>query len=677
MAAKKGKQRSKRIIGAKYFPFPTARPGQERFMEDISRALREGRRLVAHAPTGIGKTVAVLTTAAAWSRAKNKKLFFLTSKQSQHTIAVDTLRAIGERMRALSVVDIISRERMCPEHLSNGSKPLCQSDERYDSCRLLGNDNLSAVEHLLSNILHVEEVVEFATEARVCPYRAALDAAQECDVIVCDYNYVFSSIRDVILARLGIEPEDMIIIVDEAHNLPDRIRENMSVSLSLPVIEKAARQCVGEYEQLGYYIKDVGQVLSDLHEDATQGRTGKKMARRAFPVSDTLEQVGKELSEYADEKNREGPWELERDDLVKRLNYLVSSTLSGDQSYNMGVFMNDLQRHVSRRGLEGKDSNIHHLMRFLGEWMDESTGKLRLCSEKNGPILEVYQLDPGEMGKEIFRRVSGVILMSGTLFPGKMYVEILGMDLKKCLIRHYTSPFPPSNKLVVGMNFVTTLYRKREKTMFQAIANQIQEVSKYARGNIAAFFPSYKLLSHIHVHLKRCFLNKPILLEKKGMTKREKGALMGKLRELKEGNGAILFAVQGGSLSEGVDYCDNLLDGILIVGLPLKPPTVKARGLVRYYTRRFGRSKGYYYSYVHPAINKVLQASGRAIRGYRDWVFVILMDHRFGMVMYKKRFPQDFDYSMMDDVHGRIEEFLEDHGKTDKKIYEEEDSTSK
>ena len=120
-----------------------------------------------------------------------------------------------------------------------------------------------------------------------------------------------------------------------------------------------------------------------------------------------------------------------------------------------------------------------------------------------------------------------------------------------------------------------------------------------------------------------------------------------------------MLAVQGGSLSEGVDYRDNLLDGICIVGLPLSPPTTKIKGLIKYYKGKYGKSKGYYYTYVYPAINKVLQASGRAIRSYNDRAFIVLMDHRFGMSTYMKAFPPDFKYDMVDNVHSYIRSFLE------------------
>jgi len=626
--ADRAKDETVSIIGAKYFPFPTARPGQKNFMKDISSALREEKNLVAYAPTGIGKTVATLTSMVSWCKAKEKKLLFLTSKHSQHHIAVETLSMIKKKMSQLSVIDIIAKEKMCSIKRTKGMKLLCQADERYDNCPLKGSNNHSLMEHFLSNILHVEELVKLAGEADICPYRAAVDAAMYADVIVCDYNYVFSEIAEVMIPRLGIEMEDMVLIIDEAHNLPDRIRENQSLKLTPKMIEKASKQCRREDEQLGYYISDVGQVLTDLDE----------------ALSDRID--------------NEGTVEITRKDLVGRLDYLFASTLSGDNRYTTGIFIKELAAISDKFDIISKKNHIKFVLAFMEAWMTEEKGNLKLYSNGSRSMLEIYPMDTAGYCRSIFRNLSLSVLMSGTLFPGAMYAEILGMDLTRTVIKHYPSPFPRENRLIVGLNIVTTLYNKRNTHMFQAIANQIQEISRYTPGNIAVFFPSYQLLGEISAHLERCYVSKPTLVEDRKMSKMQKREIFNELKVLKKEGGSIMLAVQGGSLSEGVDYRNNLLDGICIVGLPLSPPTTKIIGLIKYYKGKFGKSKGYYYSYVYPAINKVLQASGRAIRSYSDRAFIVLMDHRFGISTYVKAFPPDFKYDMVDNVHSQIQSFL-------------------
>src|SRR3989304_609500 len=110
------------------------------------------------------------------------------------------------------------------------------------------------------------------------------------------------------------------------------------------------------------------------------------------------------------------------------------------------------------------------------------------------------------------------------------------------------------------------------------------------------------------------------------------------------GAGGLIAGVLGGGLSEGGDYRDNLLRAVCIVGLPLSPPTLEVEALKAYYTAKFGGEKGHEYAGVYPALNKVLQAAGRPIRGERDRAVVVLMDRRYLDARYVAGRPPDFRY---------------------------------
>jgi len=132
------------------------------------------------------------------------------------------------------------------------------------------------------------------------------------------------------------------------------------------------------------------------------------------------------------------------------------------------------------------------------------------------------------------------------------------------------------------------------------------------------FFPSYELLEEAHSRFFAFHVGKKILVERPEWTKAQRDGAIEALRVARAEGGAVLFAVQGGSLSEGVDYEGNVLTAVIVVGLPLSPPNVEVEALKEYYCRKFGFAKGYDYAYVFPAVNKVLQAAGRAIRSERD-----------------------------------------------------------
>src|SRR2546428_5029896 len=69
-----------------------------------------------------------------------------------------------------------------------------------------------------------------------------MDAAARANLVVCDYNYLCSEILERFLPRLGHSLDDLVLIVDEAHNLPDRIRAHLGGDLSVHDLLKAAKE---------------------------------------------------------------------------------------------------------------------------------------------------------------------------------------------------------------------------------------------------------------------------------------------------------------------------------------------------------------------------------------------------------------------------------------------------
>ena len=215
----------------RYFAHGEVRDSQAEMVEDGFEALLSEGFLMASAPTGIGKTAAALASAISVQRssADNIRILFLTGRQSQHRIVVDTAKQINQRMEQneplLRVVDLIGREGMC-ENVDRISGR-CYCEDEIDS---------SMREELRGNIrsqmwrvpMHVDDMIRASRKIQLCPWAAAREAAKNCDILICDYNHVFiDSVREASLPAMGIELENVILIIDEAHNLPDRIRNGM------------------------------------------------------------------------------------------------------------------------------------------------------------------------------------------------------------------------------------------------------------------------------------------------------------------------------------------------------------------------------------------------------------------------------------------------------------------
>jgi len=153
-------------------------------------------------------------------------------------------------------------------------------------------------------------------------------------------------------------------------------------------------------------------------------------------------------------------------------------------------------------------------------------------------------------------------------------------------------------------------------------------------------------------------LHKKILVEQPGWTKSQRDGALEVLRLARSEGGALLLGVQGGSLSEGVDYHDNLLAAVIVVGLPLGPPNVEVEALKDYYSRKFGYAKGYDYAYVFPAMNKVLQAAGRPIRSETDRAAIVLLEGRLLEPRYARCLPPDFGPTRSESPAAEVGRFL-------------------
>jgi DNA excision repair protein ERCC-2 len=102
----------------------------------------------------------------------------------------------------------------------------------------------------------------------------------------------------------------------------------------------------------------------------------------------------------------------------------------------------------------------------------------------------------------------------------------------------------------------------------------------------------------------------------------------------------ILFAVQGGVFSEGVDYPGKMVIGAFVVGPPLPNFDLEREKMREYYQENY--AAGFDYAYTYPAMAKAVQAAGRVIRSETDQGIIILMDNRFIQPSYVKSMPQDW-----------------------------------
>lgn len=592
------------------FPYETMRPIQRDVIKTILGGINTKKGVIIHAPTGLGKTVASLAPALTKALADDKKVIFLTSRNTQHQIAIDTLNAIKKSKGIqIKATDIIGKKWMC---LQPGVQSL-SSGEFSEYCKALREDkkcsyyeNLKSGETLTAKAklareqllqqspVAVEALLDKGKEHELCPYELGMLLAKEANVIVTDYYYMFHpSIRENFLKKNDIDLSECIIIIDEAHNLPSRIKDLASHRLSTTILQRAAK----EASQQG--AKDLIQPLESLYT----------IVKNLITSSQDEAYVDKHnfLSQTQDNFNYT--------DLISQCHKI------GDQVRE-----------------QKKISAIGSVASFLEAWLDDALGFTRIVSRKRTPTGETITLnykclDPSIIAKPIIEQTYTTIAMSGTLTPTSMYTKLLGFA-SDAIQEEFPSPFPKENQLNLIVAKTSTKYTARSNEQFQDIASVITDVANATPGNSMIFFPSYFVKEQVEKYLTG--IEKTVFMERPDMSSNERDEMISSFRQYKK-FGAVLLGVVSGSFGEGLDLPGDELKTVVVVGLPLSKPDLETKALIEYYDTKF--KSGWNYGYIFPAFNRVIQNAGRCIRSPTDRGVIVFLDERYTWDKYYRCFP--------------------------------------
>ena len=657
-----------------------ARPGQHEMITHIVQALQSGGHHLAAAPTGIGKTAAALAGCIHESRNSNSSaatIMFLTGRQSQHRIVVETVRAINNRLASgehkVSLVDLIGQSHMCvqpfaKEHPALFSR-LCSDMRAKRSCKPWLANAPSMSERILSHPLHVDELVELARHhsengrsCQVCPWKAARESARAADVVVCDYNHLFNdNVRKATLDAMGLSLENLILVIDEAHNLPERIRRGLERRMTPEMVRNAAFE-MEEYagtnaEQNGlgsndsiFWALEVLKVLRskvvaffrELNQRLNQSKTGAGVKSR--DSKDKRTEMRIEISELLDVV-KESIALVNQSGVQTKLGDVASS--SNPTSLGLTDFAGLLAQvtiDVDDSDEEGEKelacTRLAAMLEVLIEWGKDAALVMRFESNNQSGTVSTHLLDAGVVSGPILKQVRGSVLMSGTLHPPSMYSDLLSVPSERKSEHSYDSPFLAKNRPVAIAEDVTTKYTGRGADNTNRIRSHIENLIASTTGHIAVFAPSYAQLNeYVKEHHWRVGR---VIYEDSSWSKAQADDLLSELEnERHSGRKVLVAGVFGGRLSEGIDYHDNLLSAVVCIGIPMAPPSVVSDALREYISERFGKGKSWQYASFQPAVNAVMQAMGRPIRAYGDKAFVLLLDNRFKQSNYRRCLPAE------------------------------------
>lgn len=209
------------------FPF-SYRPGQKELAAMVYHTVEKGKRLFVEAPTGVGKTISTVFPAVkAMGEEVCDRIFYLTAKTITRTVAEDCFELLGKQKLLFKTLTITAKEKMCVMDTVSCNPGECERAKgHYNRVNEAVYDMLIH-EHKMSR----DMIEKYAEKHQVCPFEMALDAALFADAVICDYNYVFDP--NVYLRRFFSTEKkgNMVLLVDEAHNLVERGREMYSARL--------------------------------------------------------------------------------------------------------------------------------------------------------------------------------------------------------------------------------------------------------------------------------------------------------------------------------------------------------------------------------------------------------------------------------------------------------------
>ncbi len=590
-----------------HFPYASVRDGQDIMIRECYRDMKAGKRLFLGAPTGTGKTLSALYPAVRLlGEGRIDRIFYLTAKATTRREAYRAAGQLFESGAHLRTIVLTAREQLCrndaakadpgglSRHCNGGSCPYAKGF--FDRCGAAVCQALTA-----RSGFDREAILRFAQQHHICPYEFQLELSEQCDILICDYNYAFDP--QIYLRRyFGSDPlpGKNVFLIDEAHNLFDRASEMYSAELRITEVE-AVRSRLSMTE------KKLFAALDKL-ENAMFG------FRRL--CSDSMQKDGEGV-EYGFYLNRRG---------LENVYPLVTAARAAGEE-----LLKDPPEGLELPEVQGL---IRALSRFekISEYYDERFLTF-ITVEGEELSWRLICLDPSYILDTCHNRAFSSVLFSATLTPTDYFADILGGGREAVKVT-LPSPFDPKNCCVAAVTGISTRYADRDATVKKLVSIIAATASGHA-GNYMVFFPSYAYMEKTHKLFTERYPRVSTVAETRGMGHREREAFLSAFQE--DGKLRVGFCVLGGSFSEGVDLPGGRLIGVVVVGTGLPGISNQRNILKEYYDNT--RESGFEYAYTYPGINRVLQAAGRVIRRDDDRGVIVLVDDRYAEPATKMLLP--------------------------------------
>lgn len=553
----------------------------------------DGGIALCDAGTGIGKTYAYLTAAAAASRfgagSSHRPIIISTSSIAlQNAVQTEylpllscTLLADGQIDKPLlSVIRKGKGHYVCDERLQRRLRQVNfqkKDPAAADALRSLKDTlDMDKVPHLSGYDRERVCVPQFCDcDHQDCRYRRFLKRCDDERYVfqICNHNLLLANAIHRSQGRCPIFPEHSVIIVDEAHKLPEAAREMFGMTLTAGDIQSMIRQL---------------------------------RAERYLLAADVLADTA-------------GP-------LLRKL------TAPREESESLDAYLHLLT--IPSRSLPIIEKQVGNLLTVQGRRQLETLrGAVSLFSDpQSNMVLYTAEDDDGgtmlcatvsnlteQMRRILWRPEHAFVLASGTLAVGDDFHRFRSqaglLDGRRVTESVSLSPFDYRRNCLLYLPQLPP--NQCSETYYDELAEEITALIRAAWGHALVLFTSYAAMSAVKDRLRKRELSFPMFtLGRNAMHMTER---------FRQTPGAVLLAT--GAAWEGFDFPGDCVSLLVIPRLPFAyPDALKEKEREEYASLR-----QFIQNVAVPEMQiKLRQGFGRAIRTETDTCVIAILDERAG-----------------------------------------------
>ncbi|CAF0719384.1 unnamed protein product [Brachionus calyciflorus] len=602
------------------------------------------------------------------------KIIYASRTHSQLTQVIKELKMT--QYKDIKTCAIGSRDQLCINPQVNQQKSyttklnMCKAKVNAKTCYFYNNVENILPELKTMTTVDIEDLNAFGNKHKCCPYYTARNLKEGADILFMPYNYLLDK---KLRKSNNIDMNNTVVIFDEAHNVERVCEDSASAELSITDIASAMQEIGFILEEM----KNMPDEESNFREEDPNdleniGNSLANMPATLEEMKDIL-LILKSFEEELDNIKLQG-----QDGLTKPTSYLFELLGKCNVNFDRRAYLMDIiQRLLQYFGTQ-PPSPKHHNGVSLGKFenflqtvlsdnsvSDDGSGdiskKIKKISQyykvhiKNdnmkGKTLYFWCLCPGYSMQDLLAEGARcIILTSGTLSPISTFKEEMKIPFDVVLENPHI--IKENQIKVLSLNkgpdntILSSKYTNRDSENYvKSLGESICSFCKIVPHGVLVFFPSYRALESALDAWRKTNLwkklgdLKSIFVESKG-SKECNDTVVKYYEKIKDkrSNGAIMFAVCRGKISEGIDFNDNNGRAVIVTGLPFPLYTDPRVILKRQYLDENKTSSGtlWYNQQTYRAVN---QAIGRVIRHKNDYGAILLCDERFSQMSSISQLP--------------------------------------